>query len=618
MRRGAPAKIVWPLALAAVAALPWLPGVPPFWATLLDTIGIAAIVAVGLVVLTGIGGMTSFGQASFMGFGAYATAILTARHGWSPWATLPASLAAAGLAARAIGAVTLRLSGHYLALGTLASGVSLYYVFANLDLFGRNDGISGLPPLTLGPLALLDPRATLAVVAVSVALVVLAALLTIALGVSSLLDWKLAEKTTSKLVYAATVTGLFASIGVLGHMLFAGTRHVAIVVGDWVVIPHLYHFSVKIVFDRLSVPFAILSYVLSGTIGAFATKYMHRERGFNRFFMLYSLFVLGMVVTSLAGTIETLFTGWELVGLSSALLVAFFQERPSPARNGLWVWVIYRVSDASLLLAAVVMHHLRGEGDFDQLLGTGAWPFEYSSLGANQALLVGLLLLVAAAGKSALIPFSGWLPRAMEGPTPSSAVFYGALSVHLGAFLLLRVSPLLDRSLPLCVAVVALGLSTAVFAYLAASVQTDVKSALSFASLSQVGIIVAEIGLGFRYVALVHLLGHASLRTLQFVRAPSLLQDYRNLEDAIGQRLPQAGAPLGRRGKSPSFAWLYRMALERGYLDAMLVEYVVFPFVRAFRWCDTLERRWTDFLSGGASRESDQVKPRFGTIEEFS
>src|SRR4029079_10358770 len=120
---------------------------------------------------------------------------------------------------------------------------------------------------------------------------------------------------------------------------------------------HLYHFSVKIVFDRLSVPFAILSYVLSGTIGAFATKYMHRERGFNRFFMLYALFVLGMVVTSLAGTIETLFTGWELVGLSSALLVAFFQERPGPVRNGLRVWTVYRISDAALLVAAVIMHH---------------------------------------------------------------------------------------------------------------------------------------------------------------------------------------------------------------------------------------------------------------------
>jgi NAD(P)H-quinone oxidoreductase subunit 5 len=206
----------------------------------------------------------------------------------------------------------------------------------------------------------------------------------------------------------------------------------------------------------------------------------------------------------------------------------------------------------------------------------------------------------------------------MEGPTPSSAVFYGALSVHLGAFLLLRVSPLLDRSEWLCAAVVVLGLSTAVYAYLAGSVQTDIKSALSFASLSQVGIIVAEIGVGFRYIALIHLLGHACLRTLQFVRAPTLLQDYRTLENAIGERLPRSGYPWGQLGNPAADSFLYRFSLERGYLDAMLKEFIVAPFVRAFRWCDAVERRWTDFLTGEASRESDQVKPHFGTIEEFS
>src|SRR5439155_14372430 len=201
-------------------------------------------------------------------------------------------------------------------------------------------------------------------------------------------DWKVPEETTSRLVYAAISSGLLAAVAVLAAMLAQGTRHIAIDLGDWVVIPHHYHFSVKFVFDRLSVPFAILSFVLSGTIGAFASKYMHREPGYNRFFVLYAIFVLGMEVTSLAGTIETLFAGWELVGLSSALLVAFFQERPAPARNGLWVWTVYRVSDAALLLAAVVMHHLRGEGDFDQFLGAAPWPEGVSPLAGGPALAV--------------------------------------------------------------------------------------------------------------------------------------------------------------------------------------------------------------------------------------
>src|SRR5690606_17662559 len=171
----------------------------------------------------------------------------------------------------------------------------------------------------------------------------------------------------------------------------------------------------------------------------FANIYLLREPGRQRFFLLYALFLLGMIVSSLAGTIETLFFGWELVGLSSALLVAFFQDRPAPARNGLWVWTVYRVADAAFLVAAMTMHHLTGGGDFDKLIGADNWPEGQAALTPNQALFIGSLLLIAAAGKSGLIPFTGWLPRAMEGPTPSSAIFYGALSVHLGAFLLLRV-----------------------------------------------------------------------------------------------------------------------------------------------------------------------------------
>src|SRR5262249_10947520 len=209
------------------------------------------------------------------------------------------------------------------------------------------------------------------------------------------------------------------------------------------------------------------------------------------------------------------------------------------------VWVVYRVSDAALLLAAVVLHHLSSQGDFDRLLGAGPWPEGRAALTEGQALGVGLLLVVAAAGKSALVPFSGWLPRAMEGPTPSSAVFYGALSVHLGAYLLLRAGPILDASPWLSAVVVALGLATALYAYLAGSVQTDIKSALAFASLVQVGLVVAETGLGFRYVALVHLLGNACLRTLQFIRAPTLLHDYHLLENALGEPLPRSGGPLG-------------------------------------------------------------------------
>jgi NAD(P)H-quinone oxidoreductase subunit 5 len=202
----------------------------------------------------------------------------------------------------------------------------------------------------------------------------------------------------------------------------------------------------------------------------------------------------------------------------------------------------------------------------------------------------------------------------MEGPTPSSAVFYGALSVHLGAFLLLRLQPLLEASQTLRIMVITLGLVTAAFAAFAQRVQTDIKCALSFASLTQVGIITAEIGCGFSYLALIHILGHACLRTLQFIRAPTLLADYRVLENAIGARLPAAKrTPFGRLSEGLRDR-LYRLALERGYLDAFLNDYVVRPFLAVFRGCDSLERRWTNLLNGGARGEPDP--PRTHTVVE--
>lgn len=429
------------------------------------------------------------------------------------------------------------------------------------------------------------------------------------LGIASLLrDRPLSERVIARCVQSGIVTGLLASIAILSLMLVWDDTQVPIEIGSWVNVENHdlhkhYHFVFKFEFDRLSVPFVILTFVLCGTISAFANRYMHREKGYNRFFTLLSLFVVGMVTTSLAGTIETLFTGWELVGLSSALLVAFFHERPAPAKNGLHVWIVYRVSDAALLLASVALHHMKGEGDFDEFL-TGQWPDGNTFLDPRQAFFVGLLLLVAAMGKSAMVPFSGWLPRAMEGPTPSSAIFYGALSVHLGAFLLLRFSPIIGRSPPLQALIIIVGLSTALFATFAGTVQTDIKSALSFASMSQVGLIFAEIGLGFHYVALVHILGHGCLRTLQFLRAPTLLYDYRTMEDAIGERLPQFSAAWLNQASENVRIWYYRIALERGYMDAYLKDYLVLPFLSSLRKCDQFERRWTQLLSGKQQPEA--------------
>lgn len=424
-----------------------------------------------------------------------------------------------------------------------------------------------------------------------------------------LADRRMQEGTIGKLIQVTVTTSLLAALSAAAIMLTMGTSQFPIELGDWVITSN-YHLKFEFVLDLLSLSYVILTLVLCGTIGAFSTRYMHRESGYNRFFVLFAVFLLGMVTAALSDTVETLFAGWELVGLSSVLLIAFFQERPAPPRNGLHVWIVYRVCDAALMLAAILMHEINGAGDFDHLVGAHAWPEHDPLLVGPHFGLLGILFIIAAAGKSALVPFSGWLPRAMEGPTPSSAVFYGALSVHLGVFLLLRVSPVLDSSPWLSVLVVSLGLVTAGLAYLAGRVQTDIKSALAFASLIQVGIIIAEIGFGFRYLALLHLLGHACLRTLQFLRAPSLLHDHHQLENAIGSRPREEEGIWEQRLPLGMQKWLYRFSLERCYLDSMLERFVARPFVALFHGFDKLERSLARLIEGPPKSPAAAVEAR--------
>jgi len=144
--------------LALLLIGPLVPGFPDYWLTLLNNVGLAALVGIGLVLLTGVGGLTSFGQAAFCGFGAYTTAVLTTRYGWSPWLTIPVALAITGAAAVPLGLITVRLSGHYLPLGTIAWGLCLFYLFGRIQFLGGYDGIGRIPPFNIGGFEFFSPR----------------------------------------------------------------------------------------------------------------------------------------------------------------------------------------------------------------------------------------------------------------------------------------------------------------------------------------------------------------------------------------------------------------------------------------------------------------------------
>lgn len=403
--------------------------------------------------------------------------------------------------------------------------------------------------------------------------------------------------------WVVRIVGLAFSLAVLSsaflglYLLIGGAPGVEADLGSWFSAGH-YRFRWMLRGDRLSLPFAFFSAVLVGVIASFSRRYLHREEGFHRFYLMLAFFGAGVELVVLAGSLDLFFFGWEVVGLTSALLIAFFHERPLPVEHGLRAFVTYRACDVGLLGAAVWLHHVVGSSALTPMVEGMRWSGLEVPSDPRDALIVGLLLLWASMGKSAQVPLGGWLPRAMEGPTPSSAIFYGAISVSLGPYLLLRASPILEAAPLAAWAVIAVGTATALHATFVGRVQSDIKSALAYASMTQLGIIFVEIGLGFPLLALIHTVGHASLRSVQILRSPSLLHDHHHLEQAMGRQLPRTGGHLERLVPASLQPWLYRHALERGYFDAILVDWVVGGFTRTLRRVDRVDRRWADWVGG--------------------
>lgn len=408
------------------------------------------------------------------------------------------------------------------------------------------------------------------------------------------------EEHTANLVYIAFGVTLTLSFVLCGLALFDAENAHTSLRYTWFKVAD-YHFELSLVADWVSMPFSALCALLCALIAVFSKRYLHREPGYHRFYFLLSLFAFAVQTTVLAGSLDVVFVGWELVGLCSALLIAFFHERRKPVENGLRTFMTYRVCDVGLLSAVVWVHHTVGTTAFMSNTQLNAFGLMAPS-SVQHATLIGLLLIWAALGKGGQVPFGAWLPRAMEGPTPSSAIFYGAISVHLAPFLLLRAAPVLERSSVAQAALVLLGLVSALHGTFAGRAQTDIKSILAFASMTQVGLILVEIGLGWYTVALVHALSHACIRSLQILSSPNVLREHQQREQGFGQPVPRTGGHLERLVPKRLQPWLYRHALERGYYDAILQDYVVDPFMRSFRRIDTAEQHLTAWLEGATTR----------------
>lgn len=439
------------------------------------------------------------------------------------------------------------------------------------------------------------PSAHVVVVSLIVAQVAAPAATLAAIGMPTALGLRLSERTTSRTVAAGFGLAFLSALASLGLGSMRGFPVDVVHVGTMFAVGH-HAATVELVADGLSIPFVCFSTGLCTLVNAFAGRYLHRESGFTRFFILLALFGFGMNLLVLAGSIDVLFAGWECVGISSTLLIGFFHERRTAIDAALRAFVTYRICDMGLLAAGVIIHHAVGSGDFDRIFA-GGWPTAHCLLPAVVATPAALLLVFTALGKSAQLPFAGWLPRAMEGPTPSSAIFYGALSIHAGAYLLLRCAPLLDAAPGVGWVLLVIGLLTSAHAAVVGSVQTDLKGMLAYASMTQASLILAEIGMGWRIVPLVHVISHAILRSLQILRSPSAMHDRHELSAALGGP-PGRTALVIQMLPAAVRKTLYRIALERGYTEVVIGQVVIDPILCILKAAAQCERNIVKRLGG--------------------
>jgi NADH:ubiquinone oxidoreductase subunit 5 (subunit L)/multisubunit Na+/H+ antiporter MnhA subunit len=252
------------------------------------------------------------------------------------------------------------------------------------------------------------------------------------------------------------------------------------------------------------------------------------------------------------------------------LLIAFYRNRYLPVKNAFKTVSNYRISDVALMLAMWMMHHLTHQNvSFSGLAEAKNIPAQPAY--AGMAIFIVCMLILPATIKSAQFPFTTWLPRAMEGPTSSSAIFYGSLSVHVGVFLLLRTHPFWEDMLWAKIAIIVIGALTGIFATLIARVQPNVKTQIAYSSAAQIGIMFIEVALGFHWLVLIHFAGNAFLRTYQLLVSPSVLNYL--VHHQYFHYHPPVGKPL-----SKIKATIYMLGIKEWNLDSLMFKYLWSPF----------------------------------------
>lgn len=384
----------------------------------------------------------------------------------------------------------------------------------------------------------------------------------------TLLCYRISEHKLALWLKSSTTFNVLATLVTIGAV---GLGHIGPVIdlgsvfnsGD-------YSLNLVLLADLKAICFLSLSSFMVRIIVHFARVYLHREQGFNRFFRTLFVAQFGLNILATAGNFDLFFAGWEVVGLTSFLLISFYRDRAAPIINAFKIYCIYRICDIGIIVGAFLDHHEFGE-KHNFLNFDSTWVTGLMSQHPYMVYLLGLSILLPALGKSAQFPFCFWLPRALEGPTPSSAVFYGALSIQAGLFLLLRTEPIWEPVLFIKILIFCCGLLSVIIGSLCGRSQANIKGQLAYASIAQVGIMFMEVALGLGDLVMIHFWLHAFLRTYQFLISPSVVTYF--IKYPVKHRASFSGLFSGT-------PWLRRLAVGEFFLEETFEAFVVKPLVK--------------------------------------
>jgi NADH-quinone oxidoreductase subunit L len=328
----------------------------------------------------------------------------------------------------------------------------------------------------------------------------------------------------------AMVFGSFASaVLVFFDLLSKPTeeRDVVVTLFSWLPVGT---FQVDMAFlaDPLSITMCLFVTGIGGLIHLFAVGYMHGDAKFSKFFLYLNLFVFSMTLLVLGENLLVTFLGWEGVGTCSYLLIAFWHNRESAATAGKKAFVTNRVGDWGVMVAMFLAFSAVGSLSYSVLNESA----ETGELAATTASAITMLLLLGATGKSAQLPLYLWLPDAMEGPTPVSALIHAATMVTGGVFLLTRINPVIAASYDWVPTTIAwIGVITALFAATIALAQNDIKKVLAYSTVSQIGFMMLAVGTGGYVAAIFHMVTHAAFKALLFLGAGSVIHGMHDEQD---------------------------------------------------------------------------------------